>query len=125
MALEAPVLAKVRLEASRIGCRLFRNNRGLFYTQDGRMVRAGLEAAGASDTIGLFPVVITPEMVGRKLAVFMAVETKKPGWKKPAKKHEHEQADFIKFVCEQGGIGVFLTDAADLKKAVDRFMGSV
>lgn len=120
MALEAPVLKNVMLEASRLGFRLFRNNRGLFYTQDGRLVRAGLEAEGASDTIGFVPVVITPEMVGRTIAVFLAVETKKPGWMKPRTETERKQENFIRFVNGHGGIGMFLSDAADLKKGVDK-----
>jgi len=119
MALEAPVLKKAMLEASRLGYRLFRNNRGLFYTQDGRMVRAGLEAAGASDLIGFVPITVTPDMVGKKLAVMLAVETKRPDWKKPHTKTEGEQENFIRFVNENGGVAMFLTDADDLKKGVD------
>ena len=45
---------------------LFRNNRGLFMTLDGkRKVRAGLEVPGSSDLVGYRSVTVTPDMVVR------------------------------------------------------------
>ena len=120
MKTEAPVVKNIMLEASRLGMRLFRNNRGLFRTLDGeRKVRAGLEAAGASDLIGMTPVVITPEMVGQTVAVFTAVEVKKPSWKSPKTETEIQQQTFIDFVNSQGGIAHFLNNAEKLKQVVD------
>lgn len=117
--LEAPILQCTRLEASKHGCRLFRNNRGLFYTKDGRRVKAGLDAEGSSDLIGFVPVTITPDMVGKQVAVFLAVETKREGWEKPKGETELRQANFINFVNNFGGIGFFLNDPDDLKKSID------
>ena len=119
MKLEAPILQETRLEASRIGCRLFRNNRGFFFTMDGRKTRAGLEAEGASDLVGFAPITITQEMVGKTVAVLLCVETKKEGWKKPKDEHERKQENFINFINENGGIAFFLNNAADLKKKID------
>lgn len=119
MTLEAPILADVRLEASKIGCRLFRNNRGLFYTLNGDKTRAGLEADGASDLIGFAPVTITPDMVGKTLAVLLVAETKKSTWKKPSTDTERQQEKFINFINKSGGIGFFINDPQALKKSVD------
>jgi len=125
MTLEAPILQETRLAASRIGCRLFRNNRGFFYTMDGRKTRAGLEAEGASDLVGFAPVVITPEMVGRTVAVLLCVETKKSDWKKPTREHEKKQENFINFINMNGGIAFFLNNPADLKKKIDGYKTTV
>lgn len=117
--LEAPILQLSRLAASELGYRVFRNNRGLFLTMDGRKVRAGLEAEGSSDLIGFVPLEITEEMVGKTVAVFLAVETKKSSWKKPTTKTEKKQQNFIDFVRGFGGIAFFLNDAKKMKKNVD------
>lgn len=85
----------------------------------GSKTRAGLEADGASDLIGFFPVVITPEMVGHTIAVFTAVETKKSAWTAPKGETEEQQAKFIKLVNKFGGISFFLNNANNLKKMID------
>lgn len=125
MTLEAPILQQTRLEASRIGCRLFRNNRGLFFTMDGRKTRAGLEADGASDLVGFAPVVITPDMVGKTVAVMLCVETKKSSWKKPTTEHEREQENFINFINKSGGIAFFLNNPDNLKKKIDEYKSTL
>jgi hypothetical protein len=43
-----------------------------------RPLRSGL-CPGSADLIGYVPITITPEMVGMRLAVFAAVEVKRPG----------------------------------------------
>lgn len=119
MTVEAPVLKNTMLEASRLGHRLFRNNRGTFYTKDGRITTAGLIADGASDLIGPVQITITPEMVGKTIAVFAAVETKRTGWKGPKTKTENSQANFIDFINRIGGFAFFLDDEKNLKKSID------
>ena len=52
----------------------WRNQVGLFKTLDGRTVNIGIK--GSSDLMAVRPTVITPEMVGQTLAVFVAVEVK-------------------------------------------------
>lgn len=138
MSNEAPVQANTRMEASRIGARLFRNNRGMFYAVDPvkklvaavikgaisvarelsgkmRICRAGLEADGASDLVGDYPVTITQEMVGMQLAVAFYVEVKEPDWKKPSGEHELTQANFINQANARGAIAFFLNDHKTLK----------
>jgi hypothetical protein len=106
---ESNIVNRLRDLASSQNNRLFRNNRGLFYTLDifkrikagekPRKVEAGLSGKGSSDLIGWTQVKITPDMVGQTLAVFTAVECKTI--KGVANK---EQLKFIKIVRENGGI---------------------
>lgn len=114
---------QAQLEVSKIGGRLFRNNRGMFYTQSGNKTRAGIEAEGASDLIGFIPVLITQEMVGKTVAIFLCAEGKKRGWKGVKTQIEKQQQNFIRVVNESGGIGFFFDDGLVavnlLKKAID------
>ena len=58
--------------------RLFRNQVGsLPDPRTGRLVTFGL-ARGSADLIGWRTVVVTPEMVGTRLAVFSSIEVKTP-----------------------------------------------
>ena len=58
--------------------RLFRNQVGcLPDPKTGRPVQFGL-ARGSADLIGWRTVVVTPEMVGQRLAVFTSIEVKTP-----------------------------------------------
>ncbi len=80
------------------GCRLFRNNTGAIKDAEGRLVRFGL-CKGSSDLIGFKPVTITPDMVGRTVAIFTAIEVKTPTGKPTP-----EQLHFIDRVKQLGGI---------------------
>lgn len=53
---------------------------------------------GFSDLFGLVSVEITPDMVGKRVAIFTAIEAKAPG-KKPTDK----QAAFLQAVNDNGG----------------------
>ncbi len=122
---EAPVVKRVMIRASKLGLRLLRNNRGLFQTLDGkRKVRAGLEAEGASDLIGIKTITVTEDMIGTELGVFLAVEVKKPKWKKPTTKIEKEQENFIAQIIKRGGIAFFINDAEDLERKIESFSPS-
>ena len=76
---------EIRLEASKRGVYLFRNNSGACHTQDGRFIRFGLAndskrinaVLKSGDLLGFTPVTITQEMVGKKVAIFTSVEIKK------------------------------------------------
>ena len=72
---EGVLLNQARLYASRHGARLFRNQRGKYRATDGRWIEYGL-AHGASDLIGWRVVTITPDMIGMRLAQFVAIECK-------------------------------------------------
>lgn len=121
---EANVLKLVLLRLSELGARVFRQNTGLAWAgevveksptrlvlRNPRPLHAGL-CKGSSDAIGWTPVVITPEMVGRTVAVFTAAETKSGRGKAT-----DEQLNFVAQVKKAGGIaGVVWTpeQAAEL-----------
>lgn len=96
---ESSVQAEIRLLASQRGWRLFRNNCGVLPDRNGRPVRFGLANDSAQlsreyksgDLIGIRPVVVTQEMIGRTLGVFVSVEVKHPDWK-PSASDERYQA---------------------------------
>lgn len=116
---EAPVVKRVMLQASKLKMRLLRNNRGTFYTLDKkRIVRAGLEADGASDLIGITTIIITPEMVGMEIGVATVAEVKEPDWKKPSGDTEIKQENFIYQVTRRGGIGFFINNHELLENKV-------
>ena len=72
---EKDVQNNLILHASQIGLTLFCNNVGMYKDQRGNVIRYGL-CKGSSDLIGWTPVTITEDMVGKKIAVFTAIEVK-------------------------------------------------
>ncbi len=91
--------------------RLFRNNVGVFKSKN-RWIRFGL-IKGSSDLIGWTRVEITPEMVGKTVAVFTAIECKtKTGKATPA------QIFFIERVKLDGGY-------AGIARSVEDAMGII
>lgn len=95
---ETSLMRQVQLALGKRGdIRTFRNNVGMLIDLYGNRVRYGL-CPGSSDLIGLQSVTITPDMVGRKLAVFVAIETKS------AKGRARDnQTRFLDMVNEMGG----------------------
>ena len=93
--------------------RLFRNNVGLGFQgkisqviegdwvllKPFRRIKFGL-FKGSSDLIGWKSVTVTEEMVGQKIAVFTAIEVKKPSKKSQP---TGEQKNFINQVVQAGG----------------------
>lgn len=126
---EASVQAARRIEAAKHGLILWRNNIGAYQDDHKNFIRYGLandNPAGqkvfkSSDLIGIRP---TQCSCGMKYGVFVAEETKHPGWKyggdkpcscKPHKPqckscHERGQMAFIQFVIAKGGIARFVTE---------------
>ena len=75
---ESLILKEIIAALSMDGVPLWRNNTGKARTVDGRFIKFGIPSAdgGGSDLIGITPVVITDDMVGKKIGVFTAVEVK-------------------------------------------------
>lgn len=95
---EAAIQQQIRLALSRAGVVAFRNNVGQYIDQKtGRPIRYGL-GVGSSDLIGWTEVKITPDMVGKTVAVFTAVEVKAPNGKAT-----EAQLNFITQVLRAGG----------------------
>lgn len=95
---EHEIQQRIRLACGRGPVRLWRNNTGALVDQQGRFVRFGL-CKGSSDLIGLRALEITPELVGQRLAQFVALEVKTAsGVVSP------EQRAFLRLVQQLGGV---------------------
>lgn len=93
---EAQILQECRIEASRLGAVIFRNNTGKFQDKTGRWVQFGL-CVGSSDLIGIYK------------GLFLALEIKKPGGTiRP------EQKQFIELINKNGGIAAIVYDASEI-----------
>ena len=120
---EAAVQVRVRLEASRVGARLWRNNVGAgTIAETGSFVRWGLcneskamnERIKSSDLIGIRPELITPDHVGHVFGRFIAREVKARGWVYRGTKHEEAQLRFGEIVTSLGGDFAFTTGEGTL-----------
>lgn len=117
---ETAISQRVQLGAAAEGVTLLRNNRGAAFDQTGRLIRYGLGHTApdqeilSSDLIGWTPVVITPAMVGKTVAVFTAVEVKAEGWTKPTDAREFAQEKFGKLVQNAGGLFTFATSVKNV-----------
>lgn len=106
----------IRAAFSKMGARIFRNQTGTYKLADGRYLSSGL-CPGSSDLIGWAPIVVGPEMVGRTLAVFVAVEVKSARGR-----ITNEQQDFLDTVNAMGGIAFA---ARSEEEATDRLIERV
>jgi len=108
--LESNVQKLIQLTASKLGVVLFRNNvgqgwigqmnrlsDGSIHIRSPRPLEAGLHK-GSSDLIGWKSVQITPDMIGKRVAIFTAVEVK------AGTRPTQEQLVFIEQVRKAGGI---------------------
>ena len=114
MSNETDLQQRVRLAlGTRPDTRLFRNNCGsLPDPRTGRLVQFGL-ARGSADLIGWRTLVITPEMVGQRIAVFTSLEIKTPtGRLAPAQRH------WLHAVEGAGGIAGVARSVADALRIV-------
>lgn len=108
---------RVRLEASKKGCILWRNNLGACLTDTGTFIRYGLandsramnNRVKSSDLIGIMPVKITQGHVGSTLGVFLAREMKAEGWKYSGNSRERAQLAYLELVMAYGGDAAFAT----------------
>lgn len=119
---ESAVQTRVRLEASRKGLRVWRNNLGAVTTNDGRFIRYGLANESksmntmfkSSDLIGIRPLKITSEYLGRIVGQFVAREVKSGQWKYTATPREAAQLRFLQLVTAYGGDAAFATGEGTL-----------
>lgn len=133
---ESTILNRVMLALTNIGCRVFRNHTGLGWqgevhrfmkhqqiyvvpgdvlVRNARPLKAGL-CNGGSDCIGWRSVEITADMVGKRVAVFVAIETKSE-----VGTLTHEQRNFIHEVQKSGGIAGCVFDADLVVKDVEEW----
>lgn len=114
---EAAVSARLRLEASRAGGVLWRNNVGALIDDRGVPVRYGLandtaalnRSVKSADLIGIYPLAITADMVGTVVGQFWSVEAKEAGWRYTGRGREEAQARWAQAVIARGGRAGFST----------------
>ena len=119
---EGRVQSEIRLAARDKGFRFFRNNVGVLKNQDGIPVRYGLaneskrinDELKSSDLIGWRRLIIHPNMVGKMVAQFTAIECKAGGWKYTGTDREQAQLRFISLVADEGGYARFATGPDEL-----------
>ena len=124
---ESPVQQRIRLKAAYMNVEIFRNNVGVLKNEQGIPVRFGLANDSAalnkriksSDLIGILPTVITPDMVGKTVGVFLSVECKQSDWHlTPGDERGQAQAAFHAIVRQAGGVAGFVTCEADFEALV-------
>lgn len=114
---EAAVQADLRVQAAKIGYCLWRNNSGSLPDKTGTHVRFGL----GNDSVKLKKVFSSSDLIGiGPSGRFVAIEVKKPGWKKPRDAHEVAQANFIGAVQARGGLAGFATSVDDYYRIVGK-----
>ncbi len=119
---EAAVQAAVRIEASRKGLRLWRNNVGAVTTAEGRLIRFGLandsvavnSALKSGDLIGIRPRVIEPGDVGCLIGQFVSREVKHSGWQYTGAEREVAQANWAALIQSLGGDACFCSSEGSL-----------
>lgn len=116
---EGEVLKRLMLQATKEGHRLFRNNCGAFQDKRGHWIRYGVVNPGGSDLIGWTSTEITSDMVGKKVAVFTAVEVKSKGLHLTI-----EQERFLAVVRDAGGIARLETEGDDARGETDSGSGT-
>jgi hypothetical protein len=112
----------VRLEASKRGLRLWRNNVGACKDDTGRVIRYGLINDSAAinkklkspDLVGIRPVVVTSEMVGHTIGQFIGRECKKPGWHYTGTDRERAQLACGELISSLGGDWAFIDNAVNM-----------
>jgi hypothetical protein len=110
---EHEIQQRIRLACGRGRVRLWRNNTGALVDQQGRFVRFGL-CKGSSDLIGLRSLVVTSELVGQRIAQFVALEVKTPhGVVSP------EQRAFLRQVEQLGGVAAVCHSIEEAQAVLD------
>lgn len=119
---EAAVQSRIRLEASRKGLRIWRNQVGAFQDETGRWVRFGLandskqvnQVIKSGDLIGIRPVSIGPEHIGRLIGQFVSREVKEAGWRFTGTEREVAQQNWIALINAMGGDAMFASSEGTL-----------
>ena len=109
---EDDVKKVVLLKASKLGWRLWRNNVGVLVNDRGVPIRFGLANTSkavngelkSGDLIGIRPVLITPDMVGKVIGQFVSRECKESHWKyNPRDTRDVAQGRWAALVNSLGG----------------------
>ena len=115
-------LRSIMLGLSTPGVRLFRNNCGALKDADGRLIRFGVANPGGSDLIGWRSVTVTPDMVGQKIAVFLAIEVK--GERGRATDEQRRFIDRVRLDGGLAGIARTVGDALGIAEPNDKTLAT-
>lgn len=78
-------------------------------------IQNGMGQHGIHDRVGVVPMVVTPEMVGKTIGLFVSVESKKPGRRGELRRgmsvHQH---DMLTDVRARGGVSICCDGLEDL-----------
>jgi hypothetical protein len=111
---ESNLSKQIVKRALQLGCKLWRNQVGTYLLKDGRYITSGL-CVGSSDYIGYTVRTITPDMVGKRIAVFTAIEAKRPGARNTA---TDRQVEFVERVNSDGGIAQIVDSLVAFEHAI-------
>ncbi len=119
---EAAIQTLVRLEATRKGGRIWRNNVGATMDEYDNFIRYGLcndskqmnKIIKSADLIGIMPVTIEPHHVGQVIGQFIAREMKAGDWHYTGDAHELAQLKFLELVASLGGDAAFANNEGTL-----------
>lgn len=114
---EARMQSLVRIDAAKQGVWLTRNNVGALIDDRGVPVRYGLaneskeqnKKVKSADLIGIRPVLVGPQHIGRVIGQFVSREVKHEGWEYKGDAHERAQLAWANFVLAKGGDAAFTT----------------
>jgi len=126
---EKDIEKKIILSVQECGATVFKNNVGSAKKVDPNTgkeywINFGL-CEGSSDLIGITPVEITQDMVGKTIGVFTAIEVKKNVNKKYKASRMESQQRFIDFINKKGGIAFKSDDPTDALKRIKEFISSI
>ncbi|MCK5641210.1 MAG: VRR-NUC domain-containing protein [Gammaproteobacteria bacterium] len=111
---ETPIQNDIRCDlAEFLGMPNWRNNVGMLTNPAGNKVRFGL-CVGSSDVIGIHSVVITQEMVGKTVGVFVGCEVKTL----TSEAAKEKQIKFRNVINKHGGIGFIARSIDEAMKSI-------
>lgn len=110
---ESSLQTRIRLEESKRGVRLFRNNSGVAFDKSGRPVRFGL----GNDSAAQNKIIKSSDLIGIDgEGRFVSLEVKRPGWVFGGTVEEIAQRRWIEFINAMGGRAKFVSSLDDYEQ---------
>ena len=114
---ESAVQAQQRLAVTARGERVWRNNVGAGTLEDGSFVRWGLAndsstvntRVKSADLVGIRPILIGPNDVGKTIGQFVSYECKRSGWRYTGNDREIAQLRWAMIILTLGGHAEFIS----------------
>jgi hypothetical protein len=89
----------------------FKNLAGWSYAP----VQNGLGVHGIHDRVGCIPIIVTPEMVGRRIGLFVSIEAKAPGRRnEPRRGMSAHQQNNMEEILDAAGLSICCDGVEDL-----------